>query len=344
VKHKSKWGVRAHPCTRAFSTFLPTNFNIFYLNHHTMRTPETSSSIEAAIADHARRPRASVRSLARKWGVPESSLRDKIKGRPTRRVARATQQLLPPTQESFLANWILEQEACGQARTPSQIRAFASTLHRNNGGSGYIGPNWLPRYIQRWPKLQTKLGRGIDALRTQNLTKEKISAWYGQLKNILDLKNIKPANIWNFDETGTALSPLSNSRVVGTSATRSTYMAQPRNREWCTAIEAISAMGQVLQPLLIFKGKSVQKQWFIASETPDWKYTASPNAYTSTEIGLSWLRDIFIPQSGQNLQPGEWRLLILDGAKSYTTDEFMALCYQNQIFCFYLIAHASHIF
>jgi hypothetical protein len=110
---KSKWGVRAHPCTRAFSTFLPTNFNIFYLNHHTMRTPETSSSIEAAIADHARRPRASVRSLARKWGVPESSLRDKIKGRPTRRVARATQQLLPPTQEFFLANWILEQEACG---------------------------------------------------------------------------------------------------------------------------------------------------------------------------------------------------------------------------------------
>jgi hypothetical protein len=121
-------------------------------------------------------------------------------------------------------------------------------------------------------------------------------------------------------------------------------VAQQGNREWCTAIEAISAIGQVLQPLLIFKGKVVQHQWFIALETPDWKFTASTNAYTSTEIGLGWLRDIFIPQLAQNLQPGEWRLLLLDGAQSHTTDEFMALCYQNQIWCFYLIAHASHIF
>jgi hypothetical protein len=59
---------------------------------------------------------------------------------------------------------------------------------------------------------------------------------------------------------------------------------------------------------------------------------------------MSWLNDIFIPQSAINLQPGEWRLLLLDGAQSHTTDEFMTLCYQNRIYCFYLIAHASHIF
>jgi hypothetical protein len=39
----------------------------------------------------------------------------------------------------------------------------------NSGGSGHVGPNWLPRYLQRWQHLQTKLGRGIDALRVQSI-------------------------------------------------------------------------------------------------------------------------------------------------------------------------------
>jgi hypothetical protein len=335
----SRTRVLAHPCT-----CLPTNFNILLLNHQPMDYLQTSSRYEAAIAYHSTHAQLSIRALARRWDLPESTLRDRLKGKLSRREARAAQQLIPPSQEALLANWIYEQEACGQARSPAQIRAFVSILSKNSGGSGHVGPNWLPRYLQRWPHLQTKLGRGIDALRVRSITKDKVQDWYSQLEKVLKLKNIKGHNLWNFDETGTALSPVSNSRVVGTIATKTSYVAQPSNRQWCTAIEAISAIGQVLQPLLIFKGKSIQHQWFIAEETPDWRYTASTNAYTSNEIGLSWLREIFIPQSAKNLQPDEWRLLLLDGAKSHTTDEFMTLCYQNRIHCFYLIAHASHIF
>jgi hypothetical protein len=69
-----------------------------------MEYPEKSTRINAALAYHTRHAQVSVRSLARKWDVPESTLRDKLKGRPTLREARATQQLLPPSQEALLAN------------------------------------------------------------------------------------------------------------------------------------------------------------------------------------------------------------------------------------------------
>ena len=110
-----------------------------------------------------------------------------------------------------------------------------------------------------------------------------------------------------------------------------------------SVIECINAVGKALVLLVIFKGKSVQQQWFIPSKTPDWYYTSSDNAYTTDDLGLQWLREIFIPQTAIGLEKGEYRLLILDGHRSHCTTEFMWECHQNQIIPYYLIAHASHI-
>jgi hypothetical protein len=95
--------------------------------------------------------------------------------------------------------------------------------------------------------------------------------------------------------------------------------------------------------LVIFKGKSVQQQWFIPNKTPNWLYTSSNNAYSSNDIGLQWLQDVFIPQTSKDLPDSQYRLLLLDGHRSHTTLEFMWECYTNKIIPFYLVAHASHI-
>jgi hypothetical protein len=155
--------------------------------------------------------------------------------------------------------------------------------------------------------------------------------------------SIITANTWNMDEVGNALGPCANQTVIGSQDTTYTYVAKPKDREWVTAIECISAAGRSLMPLIIFKGKYVQRQWFIPENTPQWTYTSSPNAFTSNDIGLQWLQDIFIPDTTQDLMPGQYRLLILDGHKSHTTIEFMMKCTANKIIPYYLIPHASHI-
>jgi hypothetical protein len=145
------------------------------------------------------------------------------------------------------------------------------------------------------------------------------------------------------DEVGNALGPCANQTIISREDTRSTYVIKPKDREWVTAIECISAAGRSLMPLVIFKGQHVQRQWFIPENTPQWTYTCSPNAFTSNDIGLQWLQDIFIPNTTQDLIPGQYRLLILDGHKSHTTIEFMMKCTTNKIIPYYLIPHASHI-
>lgn len=136
---------------------------------------------------------------------------------------------------------------------------------------------------------------------------------------------------------------MANQFIIGTAATKRSYVSRPETREWVSVIDCVGALGHVLTPLLIYKGKAVQQQWFMPGETPDFVYTTSDNAFTTNEIGLRWLREIFISQTARDLADDEYRLLLVDGHGSHTTIESMWECFQNKIIPYYLVAHASHI-
>ena len=123
-----------------------------------------------------------------------------------------------------------------------------------------------------------------------------------------------------------------NGLVVGSSERRSFQRNTPGSRAWTSFIECISATGQPLPPLVMFKGKTVQQRWF----PEDWQFTATPNGWTSDKTAVEWLKKMFIPHT-KPPNPKELRLLILDGHGSHETIDFMFLCYQhNYIYYIFL--------
>jgi hypothetical protein len=61
-----------------------------------------------------------------------------------------------------------------------------------------------------------------------------------------------------------------------------------------------------------------------------WKFAATDKGWINRAVALEWLEEVFIPRS--KLQdPSQRRLLILDGHDSYTTTDFMWVCYKNNI-------------
>jgi hypothetical protein len=74
---------------------------------------------------------------------------------------------------------------------------------------------------------------------------------------VIERLRIDPYDIANMDETGLGLGRGTNSKVVGSSATNSSYRKSPEDREWVSIIECITASGTLLQPLVIFQGKNV---------------------------------------------------------------------------------------
>jgi len=116
-------------------------------------------------------------------------------------------------------------------------------------------------------------------------------------------------------------------------------------RTWTSIVECISALGVALEPLVIFKAKSIQEQWFkkeFLAQHPDWHVTFSKNGWTSNEIAVEWMEKVFLPQTKPD-DPSEARLLIVDGHGSHTSDEFMAACYLNNVYLLFIPAHASHV-
>ena len=143
------------------------------------------------------------------------------------------------------------------------------------------------------------------------------------------------------DETGVALGVGVNSQVLTSSRKKKAYVESPENREWVSIVEAVSAAGQKLQALVIFKGKSLQTTWFPAQNIPNWLYTTSENGWTSNQIGFEWLQRIFLPNTSPSTD--RYRLLLLDGHGSHTPVDFMWLCKQHKVHLLYLPPHASHL-
>ena len=223
----------------------------------------------------------------------------------------------------MLVRWFIDLEACAQAPTHAQLRSMASLISETNGSPKVVSESWIANFKRRNPQVRTKRGVTLDIQRSQNLTEVAIQGWYDNLSLVVRRKYIKRQHTWNVDEVGNAFGIVSNQRVIGSADTDSTIIQTAREREWVTAIECINPQGCALTPLVIFKGKHVQSQWFLPDQTPDWAYTSSNSAFTTNDIGLRWLRDIFLPQSTKELAEGEWRLLILDGHKSHISDDFI---------------------
>jgi len=68
-----------------------------------------------------------------------------------------------------------------------------------------------------------------------------------------------------------------NGLVVGSSGTRAVQRKHPGSRAWTSFIECISAVGVVLLPAVILKGKDVQQQWFPVElgRMDNWLFTAT---------------------------------------------------------------------
>jgi hypothetical protein len=282
----------------------------------------------------------SIRKCAEAFDVNHATLARRIRGQRSRRTAHEEQQLLSSEQEESIVRWILELEVTGNAINHAQLRAMVLLICRVSGGSTRLGRHWIYRFIHRHPEIATKIGRKIDHERVQAVTPDIVQAFFTQVAATVSNYQVKVRNIWNMDETGTALGVCTNQTVLGSASTRSTYVQRPENREWASTIEAISADGRKVRSTTIFKAKSVQTTWFMPNDIPDALYTTSEKGWTSNEIGLRWLDQVFLPESKDS---NEYRILILDGHGSHATIEFMWKCYQNRVLLIYLPAHSSHV-
>ena len=91
-----------------------------------MKPLYTEEDVQCALRDMANGK--SERKASLDWGVPRSTIQQRIQGCLSRAEAHAHEQRLASVQEQRLTDWVLVQESLGQSLTHTQIRAFAGRI------------------------------------------------------------------------------------------------------------------------------------------------------------------------------------------------------------------------
>ncbi|KAF6527785.1 hypothetical protein HZS61_008087 [Fusarium oxysporum f. sp. conglutinans] len=306
-----------------------------------VRRNYTEDDVAEAILDTTDRG-LSQNEAAQKRGVPQSTLSGRLSGQASRNERIQAHQRIPKSQEETLIRWVLRQESLGYAPSHSQLRACVEAILKQQGDNKPLGKHWTTRFVKRHLELSTKLGKRQEAARFDGFTPKAVN-WYFDIREN-EYGWIKPENTVNVDEGGIMVGFGLDSLVIGSSDPKKKAMLKGvQSRTWTSFIEAVTATGRALKPGIIFKGKELQKQWFLNEFEliADWHYITSPNGWTDNHIALEWLKDVYLPQT-EPRDASDARLIILDGHGSHAQDEWMATCFLNNVYCCYLPAHCSH--
>lgn len=115
-----------------------------------------------------------------------------------------------------------------------------------------------------------------------------------QLKQVIALYDVLPKNTYNMDEKGFMMGQAAKVKVICKAGRKNPRLTHSGNRTWVTVIEAISAVGVVIPPMIINQGTAHYKGWYAGVKTQDVAtFAYSPKGWTDSKLGMDWLINNF---------------------------------------------------
>ncbi|PMD46398.1 DDE-domain-containing protein [Hyaloscypha variabilis F] len=164
---------------------------------------------------------------------------------------------------------------------------------------------------------------------------------------VIEKYRITAENIYNFDEKGFLIGfGRSLKRIITREALQSgriTKSKQDGSREFISCLACISAIGQWIPLLLVYKGESkdLLDTWVDGVETNSMAhFTTSHNGWSNNAIGLVWLQKVF-ERYTKPPRETQKRLLIVDGHSSHVNMAFVDWADRHGIILLILPPHTT---
>jgi hypothetical protein len=301
--------------------------------------------LELAIQGYERGQFKSATAAAKAFDVSKDTLLRRLRGVHQKRGSAAINRLLTINEEESLVRWILSMDRRGMPPHQASVQQIATLLLTERATAAApppIGSRWISRFINRHKEIKSKYNRKYDYQRAKCEDPQLIQAWFQRVQRTIAEYGILEQDIYNFDETGFQMGVIATAKVVtGADRAGRPRTVQPGNREWVTIIETVNTRGSVIPPLIIFEAVMHQSTWY-SCIPHDWSIGVSENGWTTNEIGLFWLQNVFEKHT-KDRTIGRYRLLILDGHGSHVTPEFDQYCLEHSIIVLCMPPHSSHL-
>ena len=191
---------------------------------------------------------SSIKRAAEEYGVPRTTLQDRVLGNVEHRKKLGQQPYLNVEEEKDLAKFVEVVADIGFGKTRKQINSMVEKTAREKNllRKNKISDGWFRRFLERQPQLTLRKGDHTAAVRMDAMKKQTaLDNYFIELKNILDENELqhKPGQIYNMDESGVPLDHRSP-RVLARKGQKKIRYCSTGNKPQTTVVGCINAIGQ----------------------------------------------------------------------------------------------------
>lgn len=226
-------------------------------------------NLEKALA-MIRTNKISILGASKRFGIPRRTLGGYIKSGASNLKQNGRPPVLTKELEMELVSRIVRFADVGFPLTARALRRCVYIFCEKNGIEqrfneikGCAGRKWLKGFLRRHPDIARRKAQHLNEARAQKLNKFIVSDYFNTLKEVLtklDLFN-KPECIYNMDEKGCRLSLHRQPYVLTKKGSRRVHYRGKEHGENVTIVSCGNALGNVIPPMVLFKGKRMKQEW-----------------------------------------------------------------------------------
>ena len=279
-----------------------------------------------------------IRQAALRFGVPKSTLGDRISGRVLPGASCGPKGYLTPEEEEELVNFLLRCAAMGYPKSRHEVLALVKRILEKKRIDAVVTSGWWQSFCGRHPNLTLRTPAPLSGARASATDPEVICRYFDLLERTMaDNKLIdQPCLVFNMDESGMPLDPKQlksvckrgEKRLLGPSSGDKTQI---------TVVACISASGSCMPPMVILDRKTLPP-YFTEGEVPGTIYGLSTKGWIDQELFDIWFTRHFL-RYAPLARP---LLLLLDGHSSHHSPDTIRLAAKEQVIVFALPPHTTH--
>lgn len=301
----------------------------------------TDEAMERALIE-VKSGRCTVRQAAKEFGVPKSSLGDRVSGRVTPGSRSGPAQLIPSADEELLVEFSLYMSKHGFPLTKQQLVSFASSIYKRQHrrvAFSKLGQTWWLNFRKRQEKnITIQPADNVVRGRTVCVRKEAVDQFFHLLSTVLDGHGLrdKPRQIFNCNELGFQLG---RKRVSLPKSASLGYKPAPGSRDHISVLACFSAAGEDIPPFIIYSNAYPGGVCYKTQGPPNALYGWSDSGWINSDLFKKWFLKHFLVHAPKE-RP---LLLIFDGHKSPVNLEVVESARKEGVILLCLPPQCSHI-
>ncbi|XP_046397706.1 MFS-type transporter clz9-like [Ischnura elegans] len=308
-------------------------------------------AMDAAVAE-VKEKTTSVNAAAKKYNVPEATLRRYVKQRcgPSGKVEYPHnlgrfKQTFTDQQIEELRRYIIDLDKRAFGITKNQFGklcfSYAENLglsHRFNTEKKAAGKEFIANYLKNC-KLSLRKPEATSVARLMAFNRVNVGKFFETLKELRLNYLFKAQNIYNIDETGFSTVPTKTPKVISPiGSPRVIKVSSAERGVTVTALCGMSATGTYIPPFLVFPRVRMNSD-FLNGTPPGTKGVAHESGWMTAQNFLEFLEHFTSHAHPSKQNPV---LIIMDNHASHVTLESINFCRNNGICLLGFPAHTSH--